>query len=347
MSVNWRVRPLLLLALLLAASSIVPQTAEAQVSGPDFQGGAGFDSGSQAPPGVQRDILINRYRIREMDGRLGYHINHEPSLDLAVPRFDPNNRGALEDSLFHVANLGERARETAAPPLPKPPDPSDQGWHVAISPYIWFAGLHGTVGAQGHEASVHASFADIFSYLNIGLMFAVEPRYNRIVMPFDFMWMKLSDDKAFPFDAGAISAKVKVNQDILAQKIGYRVIDAEKFKVDALAGIRYWHAGTTLTVESPSNSAGFDSSADWVDAVGGARIQAVLSPKFVLSFGGDAGGGAANSDYQVAGFIGWKLKRVTLQAGYRYLSVNYRPDGGSVYDITMSGVLLGVTIPLK
>jgi hypothetical protein len=27
----------------------------------------------------------------------------------------------------------------------------------------------------GHDANVHTSFRDIFSYLNIGLMFALEP----------------------------------------------------------------------------------------------------------------------------------------------------------------------------
>jgi hypothetical protein len=54
-----------------------------------------------------------------------------------------------------------------------------------------------------------------------------------------------------------------------------------------------------------------------VDAVGGARIQAMLSPKLVLTIEGDAGGGGANSDYQVGGLIGWKLKKIILQAGYR------------------------------
>jgi hypothetical protein len=209
--------------------------------------------------------------------------------------------------------------------------------------------MHGTAGALGREASVHASFGDIFSYLNLGAMIAVEPRYNRIVMPFDFIWMKLSDDKALPIGTGATSVKVKINEDLLTQKIGYRVIDSEKFKVDALAGIRYWHIGNTLNVQSPLGNAGFYASANWVDAVGGAKIQAIVSPKVVLTILGDAGGGGSNSDYQVAGLMGLKLKKVILQAGWRYMSVNYRPSGsaGFVYDITSSGLLLGVTIPLK
>ncbi len=223
--------------------------------------------------------MLNRNRIRESNGRLADQTNPALSLDVAVPL---NNGAGLEDSLFHVFNLHERASESAALPLPpKPSDPSEAGWHVGISPYIWFSGLHGTVGVLGHEASVHASFGDIFSYLNIGLMVAVEPRYNRIVMPFDFMWMKLSDEKALPFatEAGGTTIKAKLNQTIIAQKIGYRVIDTEKFKVDALAGIRYWHVGTTLDLVQPATTTSFYDSANWVDGVGGARIQAMLSPK--------------------------------------------------------------------
>jgi hypothetical protein len=48
--------------------------------------------------------------------------------------------------------------------------PSDGGWHVGITPYIWSSGVHGTTGVLGHDASVHASFSDIFNYFNIGVM---------------------------------------------------------------------------------------------------------------------------------------------------------------------------------
>ena len=47
---------------------------------------------------------------------------------------------------------------------PPPKEAStDEGWHVGITPYVWFAGVHGTTGALGHDASVHASFSDIFN----------------------------------------------------------------------------------------------------------------------------------------------------------------------------------------
>ena len=113
--------------------------------------------------------------------------------------------------LFSI-HLPTAMAQTQTPTKTTTPEPkdnldSDEGWHVAIAPYIWFAGVHGTVGALNRETSVHATFGDIFNYLNIGAMAAVEPRYNRIVMPFDFLWMKLSDQKSLPFDRFATSVK--------------------------------------------------------------------------------------------------------------------------------------------
>jgi len=381
MPLNWRIPLLLSIALLLAASGIFPPTAGAQANGLVPKGEAGLDSSSQEPPFAHRGTFLSWYEMTNRD--LGDQVNPAGSPNLDVPRFDQNNGGGPEDFFSQLVNLGESVDQTddsstqvlarlpiasapspvlsltlvdadspgapsAAPPLPDPPKPSDEGWHFGIDPYVWFAGVHGTVGALGHEGSVHASFRDLFSYLNIGLMFALEPRYNRIVMPFDFMWMKLSDDKALPFEVGPTSVKVEIKQLMLTQKIGYRVVDSEKFKVDGLAGFRYLHLGNTLTLQ-PQVANGFYASANWVDAVGGARFQVLLSPKVTLTILGDAGGGGANSDYQVAGLLGWKFKKFSLQGGWRYMSVNYRPSGGVrfVYDMATSGLIFGATIPLK
>jgi len=239
----------------------------------------------------------------------------------------------------------------ASSPKPDSPDPSDQGWHVAVTPYIWFSGLHGTVGALDHEASVHASFGDIFNYLNIGAMGAVEPRYNRIVMPVDVLWMKLSDNKSLALDSGATSVKSTLNEVILTSKIGYRFIDTEKFKVDALFGIRYWHMGNTLNLQGTElGTHSFYAQANWVDGLGGAKIQAALTPKVVLTILGDAGGGSAVSDYQVGGFLGYRIsKKWFLDFGYRYMDVNYRPASRArfINDTTLSGVLFGATWNIK
>jgi hypothetical protein len=247
------------------------------------------------------------------------------------------------------ANAQTQTSTSTTSPQPKEVD-TDEGWHVGITPYIWFAGVHGTVGAFGRDASVHASFGDIFNYLNIGAMATVEPRYNRIVMPFDFLWMKLSDNKSLPLNEVATSVKAKMTETLITQKIGYRFIDTKKVKVDALFGVRYWHVSTTLTLQPTQIANGLSQSASWVDGLGGGKIELGLTPKLSATILGDAGGGSARSEYQVAGLLGYKLnRRLVLLAGYRYLDVDYRPvdKAGFIYDVAMPGLVLGLTINVK
>jgi hypothetical protein len=257
----------------------------------------------------------------------------------------------LAASIFTLSTNAQTQKPST--PTPQPDDQSsDVGLHADISPYIWFAGMHGTVGALGHDTSVHASFGDIFNYLNMGLMGAAEIRYNRVVMPVDFLWMKLSDDKGLPITDEVDSVKTKITETMLAPKIGYRVISKGRVKVDALAGFRYWHLSTELKLLSQGVQVGntFSRSANWVDGLGGARIQLLLTPKVVATIFGDAGGGGANLDYQVGGALGFKVsRRWVLLAGFRYLSVDYRSNGNAqfIYDMNVPGLAIGATYNIK
>jgi hypothetical protein len=228
------------------------------------------------------------------------------------------------------------------------PSPSDDGWHVNIVPYLWFAGVHGTVGVAGREASVHASPSDVFNYVNLGAMIAVEPRYKRVLFPVDYMWIKLSDDKALPIQIVSVSIKAKAQQSILTPKVGYRLVDKKAFKVDALLGIRYWHLDNSLTLQPSLTGNTFSRSANWVDAVEGGRFQVALSPRVNVTILGDAGGANARLDYQLAGLLGFRVtKKWVVQAGYRYLYVDYRPQSTFVYNVAQSGILFGATWSVK
>ncbi len=62
------------------------------------------------------------------------------------------------------------------------------------------------------------------------------------------------------------------------------------------------------------------------------------------------GAGGENSDYKVIGLPGFKVaEKVILQAGWRYMDVNYRnsPPQLFVLDADMSGAIMGVTWTLK
>jgi hypothetical protein len=231
---------------------------------------------------------------------------------------------------------------------------ADNAWHFAVSPYLWFPGMHGTAtGTRGNGLGFRASPGDLLSNVRFGLMGAVEARRQRLVLTGDMMWIRLEDDKALPFPGilGApTSANMKATEFLLAPKVGYRLIDEEKIKIDALAGFRYWHLGENLQFNPSVLGLNFSGSQNFVDPLVGGRIQAALSPKIVVNILGDVGGWGTGSqlEYQVAGLLGYRIKpRWTLQAGYRYLNVDYTNSRGIVFNATTAGVMFGVTLSLK
>jgi hypothetical protein len=167
-------------------------------------------------------------------------------------------------------------------------------------------------------------------------------------MPLDIMYIRLGDDKALSESPEEGVANLKAQEFILTQKVGYRVIDSERLKVDGLAGFRYWHFGEQATFTD--NTLNFSGSQNWVDPLVGGRITGILTPKVELNIGGDVGGWGAGSqiDYQIFGALGYRIKpALALQVGYRYLYFDYRRSTGVYFDTATSGVFFGVTIDLK
>jgi hypothetical protein len=263
-----------------------------------------------------------------------------------------------------LASASITAGEPGADPAPGPDPPQtggpvastspDDQWHLSVSPYLWFPGVHGTVGVNGRDAGFSASPTDLLSHFRFGLMGAVEARRNRLLANLDLMWIRLSADRARPFPPGllATSANLKATEFILTPKIGFRLLNGEKLTADFLTGFRYWHFGETLNFSPSLLGLNFSKSQNWVDPLVGGRIEAALSRKTVFTMAGDVGGWGTGSqlEYQVVGLLGYKLKpTMTLQAGYRYLYFDYERARRAAAFVTTatSGVVFGVTLNLK
>jgi hypothetical protein len=250
---------------------------------------------------------------------------------------------AEQQSDTATAQAQTSASSSAAPSVVIPPAPSvddDPNWHFQSLVYLWFPGMHGTVGAHGLTASTHISPADLLKNLNFGLMGAFEADYKRWGIPVDFIWAKLRDKHAFPnIPNYALQATVK--QGILTPKVSYLVLDGRKAKVRATAGVRYWYASSGLQFTPKLTNLSFTSSQSWADVVAGANIAVPLSPKLSVVLLGDAGAGAANLDYQVGALANYQIKpKLGLGLGYRYLDVNYRNSNKYVNDVVQSGIVL-------
>jgi len=234
---------------------------------------------------------------------------------------------------------------------PAAPSNADDGWHLALSPYLWFAGAHGTVGALGRNVSIHASPGDLLSHFDIGLMGAAEARKKRFVLNGDMVWVRLSDNRALPAPIlGATTADARVGQFIWTSKGGVRLLDRPGMKFDANVGVRYWHLGQNLSFSPSTLGINFNGSQNWADILVGGRLQLPAGKKAVIDLAGDVGGwnATAKLDYQFATLLGLKVsKRWTLLAGYRYLFVDYRNGPQGVYNMVTSGAVFGATWQIK
>lgn len=58
--------------------------------------------------------------------------------------------------------------------------------------------------------------------------------------------------------------------------------------------------------------------------------------------------GGANLDYQVAGLANYQFKpKISLQAGWRYLTVHYQGNNQFFLNTSMSGAVLGATYKFR
>ena len=217
-------------------------------------------------------------------------------------------------------------------------------WRVGISIYGWFPGLHGNLGALGHNASIHVPFTDVFHTLKGIVPIAVETDKGRFVMPVDFLWMKLGVDNGIPInDFGQTSINTRLTESIFTPKVGFRLIDGEHLKFDALGGIRYWYLSLDNKLE-PSGL-GNSRSVQWVDGLGGGRFILPFGEKASVTVAGDAGAGGSNLDYQLVGLMNFNLSpKLGMAVGWRYLDEDYQPTTKQfVFDTATTGAIAGFT----
>jgi hypothetical protein len=225
---------------------------------------------------------------------------------------------------------------------------SSEDWEFSVTPYVFFAGLKGTVGVQQQTAAVNARFPDIFRNLDFALMGTFEARKGNWLILTDAMYMSLSGKRVTPSPFfGDIDVEVK--ETIIDPEVGYRVVRRERGTIDLLGGVRIWHVKPHLTFQPRILPlVDVEESKNWADPVVGARGTASLSPRVFVTGKFDVGGFGVSSDFtgQAVGAAGFQVHpRIALMGGYRYLRVDYFNEG-FVFKTAMSGIVLGAKFKL-
>ncbi len=242
----------------------------------------------------------------------------------------------------------------------------NQAWTWQITPYVWAAGMKGDISPFKHAPTmrIKKSFSDVMSDFNMGGFINAWGRYDRFVFSGDMMYISTrSTDASGPLSAfqlpglgvtippgASTRAKVKNKQFMATLQGGYRVVSTPDFTLDALAGIRFWHISTDVSVTAGHPAIGRVSASQresfgWVDPLLGARAFVPLTDHLSLQVQADVGGFGAGSKmtWSTLGTVNYVFSdRFSVSAGYKVLDVDYK-HSGHVYDVRMKGPVLGLT----
>lgn len=217
-----------------------------------------------------------------------------------------------------------------------------------FTPYVWGAGLSGVVGAGGVTADVDASFSDILSNLEAGIMADYRAHWDDWLFIADAMYVDLGGEGSGPGEL--VRVRVDVEQTVAAFQVGRKLAPG----VAVIAGVRY------VDISSEARSAGplggtfvFRAGDDWVDPLVGVIASTALGKNASAAVRADVGGFGVGSDlaWQVVGSFSYRVSpHVALVAAYRHLDLDYDSGSGSNrfrFDAAMSGPALGATFQWK
>jgi hypothetical protein len=264
----------------------------------------------------------------------------EPTPKAKTGEIGTATNAALPGNSIKAPEKKEASETTGEAAAPGPQGASDK-WEFVVAPYLWMAGIKGTVGVGTLTTDIDPGFSDILNSLSFGFMGTFEARRNKFILINDIVYVSLEEKKD---STGLLYSSLKANEKafLLGSVAGYRLVEGKGASLDAIAGIRFWHTSTRLEL-APRQLAGrvAETSKNWADVIGGLRGQAHISRIVSLIGRGDLGGGGSDFTYQLLGGVGFDVsKKASLYAGYRYLHIKYT-RGNSLIDGALHGIVLG------
>lgn len=123
---------------------------------------------------------------------------------------------------------------------------------MSVAPYLWLAGLKGTVSLAGYKADVNRSFGDILGNLKFGVMGLSEVRRGRVGLLTDLVYVRRGNEGAIAVSALPLTVNLQasVNTFTLTPEFGYRVIENKDSAIDVLAGFRYYHVSSSINANA-------------------------------------------------------------------------------------------------
>ena len=230
-------------------------------------------------------------------------------------------------------------------------DGSPEGWKWRAELYGWGASLGGSTTSGG---DVDLDLGKIIDDLDVGAMGLVIASKDKLSFFDDMIYLDLDENDTTTADIGPVAVAAKADVElkgfVTTTGVGYRFFESTGTSVDVTGGVRYlWlDADIDVDIDVPAppitrSVSESDSGSNW-DAVVGLRGRTDIHDKWYLTYYGDVGTGDSDLTWQAAAAINYRLKKVNLSLGYRYLEWDF-DDYGPFDDLDLSGVFAGAVIP--
>ena len=245
-----------------------------------------------------------------------------------------------------------------------------QEWEVRLMPYYWFLSVDTKATVNGNLSSlsgnIDLSYDDIMDYLDFGVMGRLEVWKGKWGLTFDGLFLNLSADRSFTGRSGitnfAVDADVRIGLADFA--LAYRLFEQQfgdnneqKLTFEPYGGLRYAYLRQKIDLNVAIAGVGsigttLGGSEDWVEPFVGGRVLWDLNDKIAINLRGDVGGfgigSASKLTWNLVTGIDYKLsENMTLNAGYRYLELDYsRGSGANEFgiDLRAKGPFVGLKI---
>jgi len=228
-------------------------------------------------------------------------------------------------------------------------------WQFEATPYLFAAGMDGTIGVNYHDVGLDVSFDDLLDDLDMGFMGLFTAQKGPWIFALEGVYMKLEGGTSGsingPGDRVSINGELDITNSMYVAQgtMGYRVYDGDT-KINAFAALRYTRIEVEMDVTAAftpppfSGELSADDSKNWTDFVAGLQVVHPVSNNVELAGYADVGGGGSDLTYQFMADVNWEFKKdYRLKFGYRYLSWDYE-DKGFKWDVAASGPYLGLGI---
>ena len=237
-------------------------------------------------------------------------------------------------------------------------------WEIRLMPYFWLPSMKADSTINGVTGTVDLSEQDVLDDLEFTAMGRMEAWKDKWGLSFDGVFMNLGASESFQGRRASADAAADVRLGMADFALMNRLFEKsfgdnnqQKLTFEPYGGLRYGYLRqkVDLNVDIPRlGSVGqtFGTSEDWVEPFVGGRLIWDLNDKVALNVRGDAGGfgigSASDLTWQIVGGMDYKFtKNIILNAGYRYVDLDYSHGSGSDefgIHLKAQGPIIGLTI---